>query len=103
MTTITIPLDVAEAAAEALCNFVSDHGWADSDMQAMDNLDAYIQRHKASRTELAKPVPVEQNWNRSIRDSVDALLAEAGYEPDSSARHQLAMMNFDQKAEGKPL
>ena len=60
MTTITIPIDVAEAAAEALGNFVSDHGWSDSDMQAMDNLDAYIARHKAIRAELAKPVePVE--------------------------------------------
>ena len=29
MTTITIPIDVAEAAAEALGNFVSDHGWSD--------------------------------------------------------------------------
>ena len=53
---ITIPIDVAEAAAEALGNFVSDHGWSDSDMQAMDNLDAYIARHKAIRAELAKPV-----------------------------------------------
>jgi len=34
-------------------------------------------------------------WNKGIRDSVDALLAQAGYQPDSSARHQLAMMNFD--------
>ena len=60
MTTITIPIDVAEAAAEALGNFVSDHGWSDSDMQAMDNLDSYIARHKAIRAELAKPVePVE--------------------------------------------
>ena len=60
MTTITIPIDVAEAAAEALGNFVSDHGWSDSDMQAMDNLDSCIARHKAIRAELAKPVePVE--------------------------------------------
>ena len=60
MTTITIPIDVAEAAAEALGNFVSDHGWSDSDMQAMDNLDSYIARHKAIRAELANPVePVE--------------------------------------------
>ena len=74
MTTITIPLDVAEAAAEALCNFVSDHGWADSDMQAMDNLDAYIQRHKASRTELAEPeqeetfIPNWANYRQGVAD-----------------------------------
>ena len=61
MTTITIPIDVAEAAAEALGNFVSDHGWSDSDMQAMDNLDAYIARHKANqaaRDKLAKPADI---------------------------------------------
>ena len=58
MTTITIPIDVAEAAAEALGNFVSDHGWSDSDMQAMDNLDSYIARHKAIRAELAKPTDI---------------------------------------------
>ncbi len=34
-------------------------------------------------------------WNKSIRDSVDSLLAQAGFEPDSSVRHQLAMMNFE--------
>ena len=58
---ITIPIDVVEAAVEALGNFVSDHGWTDSDMQAMDNLDAYIARHKANqaaRAELAKPADI---------------------------------------------
>jgi hypothetical protein len=34
-------------------------------------------------------------WNKRIRDSVDSLLEQAGYQPDSSARHQLAMMSFD--------
>ena len=61
MTTITIPIDVAEAASEALGNFVSDHGWSDSDMQAMDNLDAYIARHRANqaaRAKLAKPADI---------------------------------------------
>ena len=33
--------------------------------------------------------------NIKCRDSVDALLAAAGYSEDSSARHGLAMMNFD--------
>lgn len=33
-------------------------------------------------------------WNKTIRDSVDALLAEAGYSEDSSARIQLSCMNF---------
>lgn len=34
-------------------------------------------------------------WNKRIRDSVDSLLEQAGFAPDSSARHQLACMNFD--------
>ena len=85
MTTITIPLDVAEAAAEALCNFVSDHGWADSDMQAMDNLDAYIQRHKASRTELAKPV--EASYTATQLAAM--VLSDCGISTDYAALHML--------------
>lgn len=37
-----------------------------------------------------------KNWNKTIRDSVDNLLKQAGFTEDSSARHQLAMMNFDE-------
>ena len=36
----------------------------------------------------------EPSWNQKIRDSVDSLLAQRGYAEDSSARHQLACMNF---------
>ena len=79
MTTITIPIDVAEAAAEALGNFVSDHGWSDSDMQAMDNLDSYIARHKAIRAELAKPDrPIKDSWHF---ERLDRLLSLCLSEP----------------------
>lgn len=44
---VRVPLQVLKDASEALGNFVSDHGWGDTDMQAMDNLDAYIARHDA--------------------------------------------------------
>ncbi len=69
---ITIPIDVAEAVAEAIGNFVSDHGWSDSDMQAMDNLISYTARHKANqaaRDKLAKPAEREYNsmFNRAKR------------------------------------
>ena len=37
----------------------------------------------------------QTEWNKRIRDSVDSLLEQAGFAPDSSARHQLACMNFD--------
>lgn len=46
---VRVPLQVMKDASEALGNFVSDHGWGDADMQAMDNLDAYIARHEANR------------------------------------------------------
>jgi hypothetical protein len=42
-----------------------------------------------------KPVVGATEWNRRIRDSTDALLAEAGFQPDCSIRHGLAMMNFE--------
>ena len=51
-----------------------------------------------AREALAQPpLPVQEPvaWNKNIRDSVDSLLAEAGYQPDSSARNALSMMNFD--------
>lgn len=44
---VRVPVQVLKDASEALGNFVSDHGWGDADMQAMDNLDAYIARHAA--------------------------------------------------------
>lgn len=44
---VSVPVQVLRDASEALGNFVSDHGWGDDDMQAMDNLDAYIARHDA--------------------------------------------------------
>ncbi len=53
---ITMPLDIAEDASRALGNFVMDHGWTDSDMQAMDNLDAYIARHKANQATPTAPI-----------------------------------------------
>ena len=44
--------------------------------------------------------PLQQAaWNKAIRDSVDALLHKGGYNEESSARHQLAMMNFDVESE----
>ena len=47
---VRVPVQVLKDASEALGNFVSDHGWGDTDMQAMDNLDAYIARHEARRS-----------------------------------------------------
>jgi hypothetical protein len=45
---VTVPLAVLEAAEASLGSFCSDHGWSDEDMQHMDNLSAYIARHKAT-------------------------------------------------------
>lgn len=53
---VLVPIEVLEHAAEALGNFVSDHGWSYSDMQAMDNLDAYIAWHKANQARPTAPI-----------------------------------------------
>ena len=37
---------------------------------------------------------LNNDCNKKIRDSVDSLLAQAGYSEDSSVRHGLSMMNF---------
>ncbi len=54
-----------------------------------------IREHLATTVATARPEPEPVAWNRGIRDSVDSLLAQAGYADDSSARYQLACMNFD--------
>ena len=51
---VLVPLQVLHDASDALGNFIMDHGWGDSDMQAMDNLDAYIARHSALTAAQAK-------------------------------------------------
>jgi hypothetical protein len=45
---VRVPLEVLEAAESSLGSFCSDEGWSDQDMQNMDNLSAYIARHKAA-------------------------------------------------------
>jgi hypothetical protein len=44
---VLVPLEVLIEASRAIGHFVSDEGWADEDMQAMDNLDFYIAQHVA--------------------------------------------------------
>lgn len=45
---VFVPLDILEAAEISLGSFCSDHGWSAVDMQTMDNLSAYIAKHKAA-------------------------------------------------------
>ena len=54
-----------------------------------------IKKLKAENESLRKDAERKTNGNRKIRDLVDGLLAQAGYAPDSSARHNLSLMNFD--------
>lgn len=62
----------------------------------LDDIEAVQVEPKPTLANSAKPaVQVEPTWNKKIRDNVDSLLAQAGYAPDSSARHQLSLMNFD--------
>ena len=51
---VAVPLQVLEDARAAIGNFCMDHGWGDEDMQAGDNLDAYIDQHKARLAALAQ-------------------------------------------------
>jgi len=51
---VLVPIDVLEDAATAIGHFVSDHGWSAEDMQAMDNLDAYLARPNVAGNRLAE-------------------------------------------------
>lgn len=77
---VLVPLAVLEDASSAIGNFVSDHGWGDSDMQALDNLDAYIAQHKA-KPQPKGTAPLELTCSHANR-SYCAL-----YEPQAS-RHR---------------
>lgn len=44
---VLVPLEVLIEASRAIGHFVSDEGWGAEDMQAIDNLDAYIAQHMA--------------------------------------------------------
>lgn len=52
---VLVPLAVLEDASSSLGHYLSDRGWSDEDMQAMDNLDAYIARHKANAASNVQP------------------------------------------------
>jgi hypothetical protein len=56
----------------------------------------------ATFVQLEQEPMTRTEWNKRIRDSVDSLLAKAGYEPESSARLQLDMMNFDTLPASQP-
>jgi len=46
--TVSVPIKDIENAIESLGSFCSDQGWGASDMQAMDNLIAIVDQHKAA-------------------------------------------------------
>ncbi len=54
-----------------------------------------IKKLKAENESLKRDTERKTNGNRKIRDLEDGLLAQAGYAPDSSARHNLSLMTFD--------
>lgn len=66
---VLVPVEVLEDAATAIGNFVSDHGWSDEDMQAMDNLDAYIARHKANAAPATPAQMVSEDFQCADHDS----------------------------------
>ena len=81
------------------------------DQFTWEQMHAYAQAHAAQQvaalastsTQNASAVAQERvAWNRRIRDAVDALLEQAGYQPDSSLRNSLGCMNFDTHPETPP-
>lgn len=58
---VMVPLSVLVDASQALGNFVSDLGWGADDMQAMDNLDAYIAPHY-TETQAEQAVQASMTW-----------------------------------------
>jgi len=76
-----------EPVAEVL--LVDGEKVIDASMAFFDSVDL------GTKLYLAAGAAPNVEWNKNIRDSVDKLLEQAGYAEDSSARHQLAMMNFD--------
>ena len=68
-----VPLDVLKAASESLGSFVSDLGWGDADMQAMDNLDAFI---AAPTTEPSKAEQADAPSHG--REEIEAVIACLG-------------------------
>ena len=61
----------------------------------IDELTTELAALKAENEGLKRDAMRKNEWNRKIRDLVDDLLAQRGYDPESSARHNLALMNFD--------
>jgi len=58
---------------------------------------------EAAPQPVAQPEQGRDEFNRRIRDSTDALLEQAGYAADSSARHGLSCMNFDTRPKTEPV
>ena len=96
---VTVPLSLLEGASSAIGHFVSDHGWGDEDMQAMDNLDAYIARHKAIAAAPAPEaemgaVPACQFYKTGDQDAPKSIL-------DRNGEVVLSMCKVCGKAEGE--
>lgn len=55
-----------------------------------------LQNPKDTQPIATAPTLLKQHkWNRTCRDAADKLLAEAGFDEDSSIRNALSSMNFD--------
>lgn len=66
---VLVPAQVLRNASDSLGSFVSDHGWSQADMDAMDVLDAYLAGNPA-----APPPPAV---GKPLSDyEIDALLLE---------------------------
>jgi DNA repair exonuclease SbcCD ATPase subunit len=66
--------------------------------ESLDMANGWLDERQANIEALEKRVAELEaalRWNKQAQHVVDRLLAQAGYSEDSSARHNLSMMNFD--------
>ena len=81
-------------AIDSLTEALTNAPYDDLD-RALEPSRAFVRGHDAGWSSAIAHTAERTRWNKGVRDNVDALLAQAGYQPDSSARHGLGMVNFD--------
>lgn len=91
---IAVPVHVLNAASDSLGSFVSGHGWSDADMQAMDNLDAYLAPPEVQGMLAAAPQAEQQPEREQLSRAASDVLAERqrqigveGWTPEHDDEH----------------
>lgn len=78
---VAVERKILEDASESLGNFVSDHGWGDSDMAAADNLSAVLAADP-------RPPAAQKRYRLLVRD-VDTIQANDEFLRDADSNWQI--------------